>query len=1115
MILRHLLILLFAGLIGNSALASHIMGGEITWVCLGGGQYQFDLVLYRDCNGLDIIDPSIDIEVWGHPTVSTITCNLFSQVDLSPQCTEVPAGPPELSCGVGTGGGTGPGAVEKFIYRSAAVSLPGVPPAGGWAFTYDSFSRNWDLTNLVSPATYGITLWSRMYAIDGASASPCTDSSPQFAQDPYMLLCAGADFTYDPNAHDPNNDSLVYSWGVPYDQFPSGTFNPPTNPVPVPFETGFSYTNPTPDATFNPSNVPASMDPLTGEISFTSYTTGNFGLVQKIDSYRDGNLIATVNREIQMIVIPCPGYVNTAPDVTPPFAAGTAWEAEFFAGDLINFDIDIIDAELLQDGTPQTVTMEPSGSYFGTGFVDDMSGCDYTPCATLSTGPIFSGVGGLSRNFNWQTSCDHLKDASGVQQSKQVYTFVLNVQDDYCSVPGRVYETIKITLKNKEPVPAADLKCLDVLSNGDVIMTWNPVSDPSGSFTLYELYTIEDGLIGTVPTIGTGTFTHLGASCDLGSKHYYVVTKYGCDGDNSAYSDTLETMFLTMTDLADGRISLDWNVMHDPMNSGDNIAQEIWREYPTTVWDYRKSLDYDETYILDTVDVCDAFMNYEIRVDNSYGCTSTSNEPGAVLEDIINPEIPEITYVTIDTTNDQVDISWNVNPSTDTYGYIVYKLVGGFWIEYDTIWGRLNTDYTDVMHTADVAPETYRVSAFDSCETVTGEYQTSALSPQHSTIHAEVEYDICAKSNTIAWTPYEGWYTGVDQYEVLVSIAGSPFEVIKVITSAVFSYTHTGLSYDATYVYFVRAISTTGEVSYSNRLTQFTTRPAQPNFHYLSAASFNLGDGVEVKLYTDGGAAVESYEVERKGTYDEDFVSVYEIPFAGVDDYLYEDYDIVTEYGPYQYKINLIDTCGQISETSNIARTIYLTAITDDVKMLNTLNWTAYSGFDGPIVRYDIYRGVNGVFGSSPIGSTLPGVRSYVDDVNAFFDSQGQFCYRVAAVEGTNSYGFSEEAYSNPACVVMEPVVYIPNAFMIYGINSVFLPVLSLYDYSSYDLRIFDRWGGEVFQTADPTEGWDGVNRKEGGLHEEGAYVYQLTIEDRDGKEYVYRGHVTLLIAQR
>jgi len=32
--------------------ASHVMGGDITWTC-SGGDYVFQLVFYRDCNGAE------------------------------------------------------------------------------------------------------------------------------------------------------------------------------------------------------------------------------------------------------------------------------------------------------------------------------------------------------------------------------------------------------------------------------------------------------------------------------------------------------------------------------------------------------------------------------------------------------------------------------------------------------------------------------------------------------------------------------------------------------------------------------------------------------------------------------------------------------------------------------------------------------------------------------------------------------------------------------------------------------------------------------------------------------------------------------------------------------
>lgn len=1098
-----------------SAKSSHIMGGEITWTCLGGGNYQFNLVLYRDCNGLALVDPALNIEVWGHSTVTSITCNLVSSVDLSPECTQVGGGPPELDCGTGTGGGNGAGAIQKFLYQSAPIFLSGVPPSSGWAFTYDSFSRNWDLTNIVNPFSYGITLSAIMYPVNGGNANPCTDSSPQFEQDPYVLMCAGTNFQFNSSAYDPDNDSLVYSWGVPLDQFVSGAFNPPTNPAPVPFVGGYAFNNPTPDASFAGGNIPAVMDPASGNISFLSNTLGNFGLVQKIDSYRDGQLISTVNREIQMIVIACPGYNNNPPVIDPPLMGGTSFSETFFAGDLINFSIDITDLELLQNGIPQTVTLTPSGNYFGTGFTNPLSGCDYTPCATLSTAPIIQGVQGLTTTFNWQTSCDHLLDANGVQQAEVTYYFVLNAQDDYCTVPGRSFETVAITLKNKEMLPAADLHCVDVLANGDVTLTWEPTVDVSGSsFIDYEIWSVEDGFIASIPLIATSTYTVVGANADLGPKHYYVMTNFGCNGNNSISSDTLSTIYLTMVDLADGRISLSWNDIHVPANNGDNPVYEIYREFPAGIWTLRGTSNFGNTnFFIDTIDICSAFQSYEIRVQNSAGCVSTSNQPGMILQDIIEPDIPVLNWVTVDTTTDFVNLSWNMNPSEDTYGYIVYALIGGFWVPVDTVYGISNTSFTYTLTNSANQAETYRIAAFDSCLTSSfpQTYQTSALSQPHTTIFTQNTFDPCEKIVDLSWTPYMGWLEGVNRYEVIVSIAGSPFEIIASLSSTATSYSHSNVFYDADYCYYIRAVSNNDSISYSNRSCRFTQSPSQANFHYLATASYNLADQVELVCYTDGTASVQGYEVEVKGPQDSDFSLLSSISPNGTDFIYYNDASVLPDRGAYEYRINLIDSCGNVGFVTNVARTVFLQISTDHVRMINTLSWSAYSGFDGNIVEYRVYRGVNGVFDSSPLAVTLAGVRSYEDDVSSFIQSEGQFCYRVEAVESLNSYNLAETAFSNSVCAIIDPVVYIPNAFIVHGENPVFLPIVSLYDFDSYLLTIYDRWGGIVFQTDDRNEGWNGEGDFN-NLVPEGTYVYHLQFNDRENKKYDYRGFVTMLI---
>lgn len=1090
------------------------MGGEITWVCLGTGQYQFDLVLYRDCNGLDIVDPFLDLEVWDHPTVSSIQCDLVGTSDLSPNCTQVVPAYPELDCGVGSQGGNGPGAVQKFTYRSAPVTLAGTPPAGGWKFTYDSFSRNWSLSNIDSPQSYGITLSAYMFATPNGTANPCTDSSPQFAQDPYMLVCNGTNVSYDANAYDPDNDSLVYSWGVPLDHFPAGAFDPPTNPAPVPFVAGYAFNNPTPDATFNGGNVAANMDPITGNISFLSNNNGNFGIVQKINSYRDGQLVSTIHREFQMIIIDCIGYNNNPPVITPTFAGGTTFDTTIFAGDLINFDIIITDNELLQDGTPQTVTLNPTGNYFGTNLIDPNSGCDYTPCATLDQAPVISGVQGVTANFDWQTSCDHLLDANGVQQAEQTYSFVLNAQDDYCTVPGRTYETIRITLKNQPEVAPVDLHCVDVLPNGDVDLTWTQTTDPGGSFVEYQVWSEQSGYIATVPGgITTENYTVVGAGADLASIDFFIMTRYGCGGNNLASSDTLSSIFLNLNDLGDGRIHLTWNSMADPQNGGDAIMEEVWREYPAGTWTLRGTVPYGTNELIDTIDVCNADMAYEIRIPSSAGCTSTSNDPSGNFSDIINPYIPILHWVTIDTVSGFVEMCWTPNAAPDTYGYEIYGLISGFWTPIDTVWGINTTCYTHVLHSADIAPASYRITAFDSCLTnaVPATYQTSALSPQHTTVFSQTAYDICEKDITIDWTPYGGWVDGVDHYDVIASVGASPYDIIATVGGTESSYKHTGLTYDLNYCYYIRSVGVNDSISYSNKVCRYTDRPSEAQWHYLAAASYNLGNEVEILTYTDGSASVNSFEAEVNGPFDTQFDLLSIIQPNGTDWIQYDHTDVEPDAGAYEYQVSLIDSCGNVGFVSNVAKTVYLQVEVDHVTMQNVLSWTAYEGFDGGVGFYNIYRGEDGVFTSTPIGSTSSGVRSFVDDVSSELDSEGQFCYRVEAVEEMNSYGFAQTAFSNNVCATIAPLVYIPNAFIVNSHNPVFKPVLSLYEFDSYKLEIFDRWGQIIYTTDNPDEGWGGQGPGN-GLVSEGTYIYMLTFEDRDAKEYVYRGHVTMLI---
>ncbi len=90
--------------------------------------------------------------------------------------------------------------------------------------------------------------------------------------------------------------------------------------------------------------------------------------------------------------------------------------------------------------------------------------------------------------------------------------------------------------------------------------------------------------------------------------------------------------------------------------------------------------------------------------------------------------------------------------------------------------------------------------------------------------------------------------------------------------------------------------------------------------------------------------------------------------------------------------------------------------------------------------------------------------------------------------------------------------VWVPNSFTPDGdgINEVFMPVILDHIPDRYRLEIFNRWGELIFQSVDPTAGWDGTYN--GKLAKQDMYVWQLEAASGvDGLSRQYKGHVTLL----
>lgn len=1090
---------------GSSLVASHLMGGEITWQCQGGGQYIFTLMVYRDCNGPGFTTAGINLTVWNHPTLTTIPMVFIGQTDISPTCTVVAGGPAQISCGTG-----GNGAVEKYEFQSAPIFISGVPPAAGWAFTYHNFSRNLSIDNLVTPNLYGITLRAVMYPFSATNTNPCFDSSPIFLEAPSNVICSGTNFKLNHNAVDADGDSLVFEFAPALDtvSLSAPTFNPPTNPAFIPYAGSYSFSSPTPGTSLDPGNVPATIDPLTGEISFNSITLGNFVVVVKVSSFRCGQLISEVYRETQIIIVNCSG--NNLPVITPPF--GASFSTTVNAGQVVNFSLTATDTDLLQDGSPQTITLSATGNQFGALFTNPLIGCDQAPCATLNTTLPGSSTLSISRDFSWQTDCSHLTNTTCGQTGK-VFQFVFRASDDFCPAPGVSTITVSVTVLPPIAVAAPIIHCADVALNGDVTLTWVPPADPAGQFVKYEVYNTTLGtLVGTIPTIATNSFTHIGADAQNGSMSYAIKVYSGCSGTTITTSDTINSMFLNVTNTGTGIAFITWNKLFSPTNSPTaSNTYDVWREFPIGTWTIIGTSNYGTENYKDTISICDDTLNYRVSVTDSIGCVSFSSIDGDRFTDLNAPSTPVISFVTVDTITWLTQINWFPNSAQDTEGYIILQNVGGSWVIIDTIYGINNVTYTPLGSNPDGASEEYGIAAFDTC------WHGSPLAPNtspmgtpHNTIYLGTQLVICDSSVNLFWTAYTGWSTGVLSYEIYASENGAPYILVATVSGTTTTFTHSNLNRGSTYDYIINAVSNgLGVNSISNISTKFIKAPSTPAFAYIQTATVIGNNEILVRFLPDISATVPYHKIYRSDDNGFSFNQI-GIILPGTPPLQFTDTDVNTQAQSYIYKIITVDSCGKDAVISNESKTIFLQAISNSVALSNNLNWNPYTVWNGSVNQYQILRSVNNSGTSDVVGSSGPTTSSFDDDVSDFIYTTGLFCYKIVGLENINTYGFAETSESNQVCVTIDPLVYIPNAFTPGGLNPIFKPIVSYVDYFNYEFDIFNRWGEIIFKTNDVNVGWDGLNSKN-KLCKEDIYVYQLRFKTGGGKSVALEGHVMLI----
>jgi gliding motility-associated-like protein len=266
--------------------STHIAGGDFTVRHIEGNTFEAKLILYRDCEGNLVIDPSITIAVYNagnNQLINNLSFNMSNPVaeliPLSNSCYDTGL------------------CVESQTYIQQ-ITLPNNPE--GYYLSWERCCRNEIAVN-VTAALAGM-----VFTVEVPDPA-LQNSSPEFLPYPAgAFLCINSVAEIDFAATDVDGDSLVYTLVDPLRG--DGTNNlDPINPIgagPKPYSTiawalGYGIADPV------GGDTPLTLDSQTGLAMAQPTNLGFYSLAVQVDEYRNGVKIGAVIREVQIAALVC------------------------------------------------------------------------------------------------------------------------------------------------------------------------------------------------------------------------------------------------------------------------------------------------------------------------------------------------------------------------------------------------------------------------------------------------------------------------------------------------------------------------------------------------------------------------------------------------------------------------------------------------------------------------------------------------------------------------------------------------------------------------------------------------------------------------------------------
>lgn len=640
----------------TEANATHIVGGELYYDCLGNNDYRITLKVYRDCiNGQAPFDNPASIGIF-IGTTNVIFDNLMAVASSTVSISSFISVP----CYAPAPGTTCEEEATYVVY----TNLP--PNPQGYTIVYQRCCRNNTIVNIVNPGAQGSTLTT---FVPPPNLATC-NSSARFNFYPPMYLCQGLPFIVNHSATDPDGDSLVYelcapnngaSQVAPMPQPPGG---PPY--FPVTYQAPYSSTNQM------SASPPLTIGNFNGILTGTPTLMGTWVVAVCCKEYRNGQLININMRDFQFNVVQCqpvPVIGEISPSINPQTTNCIGLTIHFTQGssNATNFYWNFGDTTTTAD-TSNTVsplyTYPANGNYLVTLIANPGSSCADTDTVMITvtvpptiqfsppppqcvTGNSFnfvaSGIYGNSATFNWTFGPNANPSSSTLQDPQNIvydtsgsFPITVTVTDNGCTatytdsvlvypipqaqfsatpLSGCVPYTVQF---NDSSVAGTQYSFLWDFGDGNT----STLADPVHTYTTTGVYTVSLIITTTAGCIGIDTFIVPG-----------MVTVFPYPIAGFAVTDTSVSIF----DPFIGTIDQSQNADSCVMNFGDGYMTSDCNSMHT-YWSYG---DYWITQIAYNGYGCTDTMRIavEVRPENRFFIPNAFTPNGDGLNDIFMPAL--------------------------------------------------------------------------------------------------------------------------------------------------------------------------------------------------------------------------------------------------------------------------------------------------------------------------------------------------------------------------------------------------------------------------------------------------------------------------------------------